>query len=269
MAPKEQHLALSSGVGLAGFAVTNFWDYGWEAIDCYKEEIIDSVIKPTKLTAIHHYLSFFQDIYEEIDSMSKNGDDMKQVFEFIIRTLNEVDLSPDLPEPNFDKCSDQHGHFDCECTEVIERWIEYASDKSTEINDLIVHSAFQFIFQDRNFLHDFHLELTELIKKEISYIKKKYPDCVTQKNRLKRQSFPVWLKQAIFYRDKGTCVICRCDLSNLIRNQNQIHIDHIIPLNAYGTNDASNMQLLCDSCNTSKGDRSTETSSINVPFWNL
>ncbi|OQP09823.1 hypothetical protein B1692_16745, partial [Geobacillus thermoleovorans] len=46
-------------------------------------------------------------------------------------------------------------------------------------------------------------------------------------------------------------------------------IDHIVPLNLFGSNDASNMQLLCERCNTSKGDRSTDTSFINVPFWNL
>lgn len=171
MAPKDQHLALSSGVGLAGFTVTNFWDYGWEAIENFKDEIIESAIKPSKVTAIHHYLSFFQDIYEEIDSMSKNGDDMEQVYNFIVRTLDEVNLSPDLPEPNFDKCNGPHEHFECECTEKIEKWIEYVDDNSTMINDLIVHSAFQFIFQDRKFLHDFHLELSQLIEDEMDYCK--------------------------------------------------------------------------------------------------
>lgn len=31
----------------------------------------------------------------------------------------------------------------------------------------------------------------------------------------------------------------------------------------------SNFQLLCGTCNTSKGARSTATSSVNIPFWNL
>ncbi|MCP1494580.1 hypothetical protein J2Y73_004611 [Peribacillus frigoritolerans] len=268
MAPKEQHLALSSGLGLAGFAVANFWDYGSEAIECFKEEIIESIIKPSKETAIHHYLSFFQDIYKEIDSLEEYGD-ISAIYEIVHRIIDEVNLTPNLPTPQFNKCNDQYGHFECKCYEVIEPWIDYAIKNSKKINDLIIHSAFQFIFQDRRFLHDFHLELSKLIKDEMDFIKHKYPDYVTLKNRIRRQGFPIWLKQAVFYRDKGTCVICRCDLSNLLRSQNQIHIDHIIPLNVFGTNDASNMQLLCESCNTSKGDKSTETSSINVPFWNL
>nr|WP_232713460.1 HNH endonuclease signature motif containing protein [Bacillus xiapuensis] len=43
----------------------------------------------------------------------------------------------------------------------------------------------------------------------------------------------------------------------------------MVPLELFGTNDASNMQLLCETCNTSTGVRSTATSSVNVPFWNL
>jgi 5-methylcytosine-specific restriction endonuclease McrA len=269
MAPKEQHLALSSGIGLAGFAISNFGDYSFEAFNTFKDEIIDSIVKPNKITAIHHYLYFFQDIYEEIDGMRKNLSNMKYVYNFIARTLDEVNLNPNLPIPDFEKCNDQYGHFECGCTEIIQQWIDFANKNSSQINDLIVHSAFQFIFQDRKFLHDFHLELAKFVEIEMDYIREKYPDCVTAKKRIKRQRFPEWLKSAVFYRDKGTCAICRCDLSNLIRHQNQIHIDHIIPLNLFGSNDASNMQLLCDSCNTSKGDRSTETSSINVPFWNL
>lgn len=269
MAPKEQHLALTSGVSLAGFFVSNFWDYDKDVFYAFGDEIISSALKPNKETAIHHSLYFFQDIYYEIDTMSKNVTDMRIVYQFIRKILKEVNLFPNLPEPSFETCSDVYGHFDCECYEVIEEWIDYSTINSNEIDDLIVHSAFQYIFQDRHFLHEFHLHLTDFIEDSMTYIKEKYPTDVTKKPRLKRKRFPEWLKKAIFHRDKGTCVICRCDLSNIIRSQNQIHIDHIIPLNLYGTNDPSNMQLLCDSCNTVKGDRSTTTSSINVPFWNL
>ena len=56
MATKDEHLALSSGIGLAGIAVSNFGDYSFEAFSCFKDEIIQSLIKPSKLTAVHHYL---------------------------------------------------------------------------------------------------------------------------------------------------------------------------------------------------------------------
>ncbi|MGG3573255.1 HNH endonuclease signature motif containing protein [Bacillus gobiensis] len=266
--PKDEYLALTSGIGLAGFSVSNFWDFKEEAFSVYKEEIIDCIVKPNKRTAVHYFLSFFQDIAEEIDNIKKNLDN-GYVYGVLERVLDEVKLTPNIPKPCFESCDKDCSHDDCEYTDLINQWIDYANEYNREIDELIIHSAFQFVFQDRNFLHDFHLELSKLIEKEMDYIIKKYPMCVTTKNRLKRQHFPVWLKSAILYRDKGTCVICRCDLSNLIRNQNQINIDHIIPLNALGSNDASNMQLLCDKCNNRKRDHSTETSSMNVPFWNL
>lgn len=120
-------------------------------------------------------------------------------------------------------------------------------------------------------MHDFHLELSKFVEENIDYLKERHPDFVTNKDKIKRGYFPIWLKNAVFFRDKGTCsnAECRCDLSNLIRTQNTIHIDHIIPLDLYGTNDSSNFQLLCETCNTSKGGGSTLTSSIGVPCWNL
>ncbi|WP_346657776.1 HNH endonuclease signature motif containing protein [Bacillus cereus group sp. BfR-BA-01355] len=48
-----------------------------------------------------------------------------------------------------------------------------------------------------------------------------------------------------------------------------MHLDHIIPLDVYGSNDASNFQLLCERCNTSKGARFTTTSLVSTPVWNL
>lgn len=269
VAPKDEHLALSSGIGLAGLAVSNFWDDNQDAFSCLKEEIIGSIIKPTQITAIHHYLLFFQDIEEEVDDLSKNIDDMEWVYNFLRRTLNQVNLQPDIPEPDFKSCGDKHGHLHCVCNDIIHQWINYINDNKHEIDDLIVHSAFQFIFQDRKFLHDFHLELSYFIKQHLDEIEEKYSEYVTTKKRIKRVYFPKWLTDAVFYRDKGTCSICRCDLTKLIRTQNTTHIDHIVPLDICGSNDASNFQLLCETCNTSKGARSTTTNPVNVPFWNL
>lgn len=269
MAPKEQHLALSSGVGLAGFVVTNFWDYGISAMEDYKGDILEVVLKPQKTTAMHFLLGNFQDISEEIHGMSDHPEGMKAVYDHIVRTLDEINFEPELPKPDLDSCPNENGHFDCGCEEVIRKWMDYVSENSTKIDELIVHSAFQFVFQDRSFLHDFNFKLSQIVAEEIDWVKENFPESVTSRNRMRRKHFPVWLKLAVHYRDKGTCVICRCDLTGLVRMQNTIHIDHIIPLDLFGTNDPTNMQLLCADCNLTKGNRTTETSTVNVPFWNL
>ncbi|RHB46849.1 HNH endonuclease [Exiguobacterium sp. AM39-5BH] len=264
---KEEHLALSSGIGLAGFAISNFYESIEMAFAEFEDEIIDSIVKPNKTSAIHWYLSHFQDISRQIHDLRDVEDRLEYCLDFIVRILKEANLDPKLPVPDFDNCTEDW-HEECECKEMFDKWERYVNHNAGEIDDLIIHSAFQVIFLDRKFLHDFHLALSEFIKYNMSDIQKKYPDCVTSKGRINRFYFPKWLTNAVFYRDKGTCTICRCDLSNLIRSQNTVHIDHIVPLDVFGSNDASNFQLLCEACNTSKGARATTTSSINVPFWN-
>lgn len=54
----------------------------------------------------------------------------------------------------------------------------------------------------------------------------------------------------IFALQKGKCAYCRTDLKRTKR-----HIDHITALVNGGSNDPSNIQLLCRSCNTSKQHR--------------
>ncbi len=47
-------------------------------------------------------------------------------------------------------------------------------------------------------------------------------------------------------RQKGKCAECKRKLTDM-------HVDHIIPLVLGGTNGASNLQLLCPTCNMQKG----------------
>lgn len=46
---------------------------------------------------------------------------------------------------------------------------------------------------------------------------------------------------------KFLCVVCKTDIKN------KYHADHVVPLAAGGSNDILNIQLLCPSCNLSKG----------------
>lgn len=51
--------------------------------------------------------------------------------------------------------------------------------------------------------------------------------------------------EAIRERQEGKCAACRCEPEKL-------QIDHILAVTKGGTNDPSNIQLLCKSCNVSK-----------------
>jgi 5-methylcytosine-specific restriction endonuclease McrA len=57
---------------------------------------------------------------------------------------------------------------------------------------------------------------------------------------------------AMYAAQNGRCANCKIDLYS------RFHRDHIMPLKLGGTNDIGNIQLLCPSCNTSKGAKHPE-----------
>ena len=52
---------------------------------------------------------------------------------------------------------------------------------------------------------------------------------------------------------KNKCVICKVSIKK------KYHVDHVIPLSRGGSNDKDNIQLLCPSCNMSKGAKEQTT----------
>ncbi|MGE7811267.1 HNH endonuclease [Lysinibacillus capsici] len=135
----------------------------------------------------------------------------------------------------------------------------------------IVHATFQIMLNNRRFMHDFNVMVDTLIEKDIDYIIEIKLEFINlKKNRIKRATYwPTWLKQALFYHDKGTCVLCRKDVTSQYHIASDLEIDYIVPLDLYGPNDSTNFQLLCKSCNASKQAGSTSTNLINVPYWNI
>lgn len=49
----------------------------------------------------------------------------------------------------------------------------------------------------------------------------------------------------------------RCELCGATKKERPLHVDHIIPRNKGGKNDIENLQILCDKCNCTKGDKDT------------
>lgn len=130
----------------------------------------------------------------------------------------------------------------------------------------VVEDTFTVLFQNKVFLRDFNLKIAELIN-SLKY--HEYPDILSSDGVLKRCNLPEWLKQGVFYRDKGKCQLCGTDLSRLLNNDFKIHYDHIIPLDLGGTNDPTNFQLTCSICNLNKGARNCNTKNIGTLFWDM
>lgn len=61
-----------------------------------------------------------------------------------------------------------------------------------------------------------------------------------------RRAIPAWVKQSVYKRDKGRCVICGAD--------DQIHFDHDLPYSKGGTGlTPANVRILCARHNLQKG----------------
>jgi len=63
--------------------------------------------------------------------------------------------------------------------------------------------------------------------------------------RVEREPIPEAVRLFVWQRDRGQCVKCGA--------RQRLEFDHIIPVAAGGSNTERNIQLLCESCNRSKG----------------
>lgn len=63
-----------------------------------------------------------------------------------------------------------------------------------------------------------------------------------------------YVKEDIYRKFNLTCSICGFKNGNGIKDK-PMHIDHIVPIKYGGSNDISNLQLLCSDCNLKKGSK--------------
>ena len=135
----------------------------------------------------------------------------------------------------------------------INKWYNKNKSKFVTLSEKICDDVFFILFSNRRLLHKFNETLSRDFK-EFNFSK----DQLTSKGRLKRKPFPQWLKKAIYHRDKGRCSFCTTDLTQVINLETQDNYDHIIPLDLFGVNDPTNIQLVCKKCNLSKRNKNSE-----------
>jgi len=131
----------------------------------------------------------------------------------------------------------------------------------------MVEEVFFLMLLNRETLRKFNDFLSSIIlNRSIDDIPSQYKKNFSDDGTLKRVRPPKWAQRAIFFRDRGRCTLCNCDLSGILSLQNQGQYDHIVPIAGNGLNDISNLQLLCSSCNNKKSADPSKTST-NYEKW--
>jgi len=145
--------------------------------------------------------------------------------------------------------------------------LEGAFDK---LLDCSVHEAFYILFSNRRILLTFNEMMSRpMADTDLGEVPKEYLRYFAKPGALLRCAIPQWAKDAVFFRDRGRCVICRCDLSGLIAVGSDKNFDHVVPLAQGGLNDVTNIQLLCATCNSKKGYGEAETSDFYQSWYDL
>ena len=234
---------------LASYIINEWYPSGF--FENKDDEFLEKIHIPNKKTLLHDYIEFIHE--DELDyAISETG------YEYIIDNVIDALLFYNIDYPDMTEEEEND----------IERKEQYYSqliELYYKLTPIIVEETFTILYMDKGLLKEFNESISQIIKDmKID----KYKICLEKDGVVKRCTYlPKWLKDGVFFRDKGRCQICGKDLTCLLSIDNKINYDHIIPLERGGSNDPSNFQLTCESCNTSKEARFTNTKKLMPLFW--
>lgn len=206
---------------------------------------LKKALKPNKETLLHDFIK--ENIHCEIDYALKKASD-----EFLPEVYEILEL--------------YNAKFNHECNYRGDSYRHYIMKKLNEyVLDQLSIEVFTLLFQDKEFLRAFNQHAANYVKKLRHH---QYPKFLKRDGVFVRNEYwNSWLRKGLFFRDKGRCAICSCDLTGLFSTDHELAIDHIIPLALGGINDPTNLQILCSSCNGKKGGNHIHTS-FKVPvYW--
>ncbi|MDS1774062.1 HNH endonuclease signature motif containing protein [Vibrio vulnificus] len=209
------------------------------------EEFMSIAYKPNEWTLLHRFIKSYL-IAEWYYAYRKFDDEFAPYAESVLNQHNVTLV----------KSANENREYD---------W--YLFEQLKNISGRVAHEAFCILFDDRELMRAFSLLSSKYI---CETLKSDYPRYLEKNGQIKRYSnWNQWLRNALIHRENGRCAICKSDLTGAISLGKKIHIDHIVPISRGGTNDPTNLQVLCEACNLSKGNRNTDTGVLRHVPWDL
>ncbi|CAA7603136.1 HNH endonuclease [Acididesulfobacillus acetoxydans] len=237
---------------------TMLWIDAIEADDFIKymiEENSAKLLKPDKNTLLHEFIRVYfinylkNERYYFVDSIIEDLEleFIKVFLDAKVKVLNEYNISvKDYPE-NLLKLNkefeDSNLKNDSKYTQGFREICDEIIGLFENIEGSVVTATFYLLLV----LFQFNFFLSAYMnQKNIT------SDVFDESGHIRRCT--VWLKKAIYFRDRGKCQHCGKDLTGLLNivDDKGAHFDHVVPLEKGGSNDSTNFQLLCDECNLTK-----------------
>lgn len=253
--------------------------------DFYCDEKIFYLVFPfQKYSVFHEFIEFIvEDIYyEQASNVGLDGRrELIEKFRDIPTAIKEM-IPQRLPiEHAFEFHNIEYLSFESHLENVGKSFSDASDDDvydymneirlSGDYETLIqqtVKEVFQVLFQNRNLLMIFNQMMADELENKVDIDPPvEQGSLFSRPGFLKRTTIPKWVKRAVYFRDRGRCVICDKDLSGMLNPENQENYDHIVPLAKHGLNDVSNIQLLCKECNQNEKRAGTAVTSNRYQSW--
>ena len=229
----------------------NFWNYSPKVFILRSSNF-------NKETLLHHFIettiwNYYNSAFNEFGGFYEEDEEFLDFLRSLFKTYDiSIDFFDDVVDTELSE--DLYKDF--------LKWWNNNEEIFRQLFNKIADEVFYIFFGNRNLLLHFNILVSELVKNT------RYPqENITFSGKIRRKNAPVWVKKAVFLRDKGRCTNCTGDLTGLIATDTKQHYDHIVPLNQYGVNDPSNIQLLCETCNLKKSGSIIETSELYSKWW--
>lgn len=144
------------------------------------------------------------------------------------------------------------------------------SEPYERLLETMADEVFHTVFPYRTMLYNLNWIAATLVSELDAEMCSEEPEVAklfARPGRLKRVTIPKWAQHAVFFRDQGHCTYCRRDLTGLLHAMSKKNYDHMVPLAEGGLNDVTNLQLLCNECNSKKSAELIEPSNQYIKWF--